>query len=30
MIGAFFQKGADSCDIFDNLLIAGKEDYKII
>ena len=28
MIGAFFQKGADSCDIFDNLLIAGKEDYK--
>lgn len=29
MIGAFFQKGADSCDIFDNLLIAGKEDYKI-
>ncbi|MFQ6818495.1 MAG: AAA family ATPase [Blautia sp.] len=28
MISAFFQKGADSCDIFDNLLIAGKEDYK--
>lgn len=28
MIGAFFQKGADSCDIFDNLFIAGKEDYK--
>ena len=28
MIGAFFQKGADSCDIFDNLLIAGKEGYK--
>ena len=28
MIGAFFQRGADSCDIFDNLLIAGKEDYK--
>ena len=28
MIGAFFQKGADSCDIFDNLLSAGKEDYK--